>query len=143
MGAAFGTAKSGIGIAGIGTFKPELIMRVSPEHLFLRSLLRNERSPLLVSRTGRHVWYHSSLWIGGVGTHLWLTFVPLNSLHVNDIPMLSLQYTPQMIILSPPGSFTLVQASLVASLVLLRATQSASSATQYVVLVLVRLSSSH
>ncbi|CCE83318.1 Piso0_003893 [Millerozyma farinosa CBS 7064] len=26
-GAAFGTAKSGIGISGIGTFKPELIMR--------------------------------------------------------------------------------------------------------------------
>lgn len=28
-GAAIGTAKSGIGIAGIGTFKPELIMKVS------------------------------------------------------------------------------------------------------------------
>lgn len=27
MGAAIGTAKSGLGIAGIGTFKPELIMR--------------------------------------------------------------------------------------------------------------------
>ena len=28
VGAAFGTAKSGIGIAGLGTFKPELIMKV-------------------------------------------------------------------------------------------------------------------
>jgi len=28
VGAAFGTAKAGIGIAGIGTFKPELIMKV-------------------------------------------------------------------------------------------------------------------
>jgi len=27
IGAAFGTAKSGIGIAGLGTFKPELIMK--------------------------------------------------------------------------------------------------------------------
>jgi len=27
IGAAFGTSKSGIGIAGLGTFKPELIMR--------------------------------------------------------------------------------------------------------------------
>ncbi|KAF9242597.1 hypothetical protein BU15DRAFT_43678 [Melanogaster broomeanus] len=30
MGAAFGTAKSGIGIAGVGTFKPELIMKAIP-----------------------------------------------------------------------------------------------------------------
>ncbi|KAJ7175847.1 hypothetical protein C8R46DRAFT_1079791 [Mycena filopes] len=28
VGAAFGTAKAGIGIAGLGTFKPELIMKV-------------------------------------------------------------------------------------------------------------------
>ena len=27
-GAAFGTAKSGIGIAGVGTFRPDLIMKV-------------------------------------------------------------------------------------------------------------------
>jgi len=29
MGAAYGTAKSGIGIAGVGTFRPDLIMKVS------------------------------------------------------------------------------------------------------------------
>jgi len=29
VGAAFGTAKAGIGIAGLGTFKPELIMKAS------------------------------------------------------------------------------------------------------------------
>ena len=29
IGAAYGTSKSGIGIAGLGTFKPELIMKVS------------------------------------------------------------------------------------------------------------------
>lgn len=28
MGAAYGTAKAGISIAGVGTFKPELIMKV-------------------------------------------------------------------------------------------------------------------
>lgn len=28
-GAAYGTAKSGIGIAGVGTFRPDLIMKVS------------------------------------------------------------------------------------------------------------------
>lgn len=28
VGAAYGTAKAGIGIAGLGTFKPELIMKV-------------------------------------------------------------------------------------------------------------------
>jgi len=27
MGAAYGTAKSGIGIAGVGTFRPDLIMK--------------------------------------------------------------------------------------------------------------------
>ena len=33
VGAAFGTSKAGIGIAGLGTFKPELIMKV--RHLLL------------------------------------------------------------------------------------------------------------
>jgi len=28
VGAAYGTAKSGIGIAGVGTFRPDLIMKV-------------------------------------------------------------------------------------------------------------------
>jgi V-type H+-transporting ATPase 16kDa proteolipid subunit len=28
LGAAYGTAKSGIGIAGVGTFRPDLIMKV-------------------------------------------------------------------------------------------------------------------
>ena len=29
IGAAYGTAKSGIGIAGVGTFRPDLIMKAS------------------------------------------------------------------------------------------------------------------
>jgi len=28
VGAAYGTAKAGIGIAGVGTFRPDLIMKV-------------------------------------------------------------------------------------------------------------------
>lgn len=31
MGAAYGTAKSGIGIAGVGTFRGDLIMKVRPK----------------------------------------------------------------------------------------------------------------
>lgn len=46
-GAAIGTSKAGIGIAGLGTFKPELIMRVSadssdsfcPLNLLVQSLI--------------------------------------------------------------------------------------------------------
>ena len=29
IGAAYGTAKAGIGIAGVGTFRPDLIMKVT------------------------------------------------------------------------------------------------------------------
>lgn len=32
LGAAFGTAKSGIGISGIGQYRPDLIMKVSSQH---------------------------------------------------------------------------------------------------------------
>ena len=36
-GAAYGTAKSGIGIAGVGTFRPDLIMKVWKSLCYLRS----------------------------------------------------------------------------------------------------------
>jgi hypothetical protein len=32
LGAAYGTSKAGIGIAGIGSFKPELVMKVSAQY---------------------------------------------------------------------------------------------------------------
>jgi hypothetical protein len=32
LGAAYGTARSGIGIAGIGPFRPELVMKVGIHH---------------------------------------------------------------------------------------------------------------
>lgn len=37
MGAAFGTAKAGIGISGIGTYRPDLIMKVGMQHTFVWS----------------------------------------------------------------------------------------------------------
>ena len=43
LGAAYGTAKSGIGIAGVGTYRPDLIMKVCdafvpPVQLMIRLL---------------------------------------------------------------------------------------------------------
>ena len=32
VGAAYGTSKAGIGIAGLGSFRPDLIMKVRPYH---------------------------------------------------------------------------------------------------------------
>jgi hypothetical protein len=56
MGAAYGTAKSGIGIAGVGTFRPDLIMKVSRDveatgtrHNILTRLLTPFNSPLFPS----------------------------------------------------------------------------------------------
>jgi hypothetical protein len=37
VGAAFGTSKAGIGIAGLGTFKPELIMKVRRRYIVMCS----------------------------------------------------------------------------------------------------------
>lgn len=34
MGAAYGTAKSGIGISGVGTFRPDLIMKARAYPLY-------------------------------------------------------------------------------------------------------------
>jgi hypothetical protein len=38
MGAAYGTAKAGVGIAGIGTYRPDLIMKV-------RAMVSNPGAP--------------------------------------------------------------------------------------------------
>jgi hypothetical protein len=39
MGAAYGTAKAGVGIAGIGTYRPDLIMKVRAANVSLRSFI--------------------------------------------------------------------------------------------------------
>lgn len=68
VGAAFGTSKSGIGIAGLGTFKPELIMKV-------RECLRLPLSPIIHARprsmavvphSRGHVRYHCRVRAGGL-----------------------------------------------------------------------------
>lgn len=48
-GAAYGTAKSGIGIAGVGTFRPDLIMKVSLESLVARRLTASKPEFFLLS----------------------------------------------------------------------------------------------
>ena len=76
VGAAFGMSKAGIGIAGLGTFKPELIMKVSYLPAKRRVILLTYPSP--VPHTCRHVWYNRRLWPRCVRTHRWFTFVCLS-----------------------------------------------------------------
>ena len=47
VGAAYGTSKAGIGIAGLGSFKPELLMKVCLAH----DLACNWESPNAVSQS--------------------------------------------------------------------------------------------
>lgn len=53
MGAAFGTAKAGIGIAGIGTYRPDLIMKVGL-YESVTAALANLHT---VAHPDCHVWY--------------------------------------------------------------------------------------
>ena len=52
MGAAFGTSKAGIGIAGLGTFKPELVMKVRVPLCALAPLLTATQSLIPVVMSG-------------------------------------------------------------------------------------------
>ena len=72
VGAAFGTAKSGIGIAGLGTFKPELIMKVRRKLIsHLRSIELSCPSSQIVSHSRGHVRYHCGIRPGGVRAYCW------------------------------------------------------------------------
>lgn len=71
LGAAYGTARSGVGIAGIGPFRPELVMKVGIHHL-IRSMPSHQSFCnlmtcliTLVSYTRRHEWYYRSIWTCG------------------------------------------------------------------------------
>jgi V-type H+-transporting ATPase proteolipid subunit len=77
MGAAYGTSKAGIGIAGLGGFKPELIMRVRsyPQRLsFPDSRLTTYLIPIflhpLVPHSCSHVGYRRSIWPGSVSSDI-------------------------------------------------------------------------
>lgn len=53
MGAAFGTSKAGIGIAGLGSFRPELIMKVCLDPILtLRVLILLSQSLIPVVMSG-------------------------------------------------------------------------------------------
>ena len=60
-GAAYGTAKSGIGIAGVGTFRPDLIMKVhtDPWASFRGNVLMEMSAT--VAHTSRDGWDHCGL----------------------------------------------------------------------------------
>lgn len=60
VGAAFGTSKAGIGIAGLGTFKPELIMKVCVMLWFSSRWRWNPCGPL-VPHSCCYVRYHCSI----------------------------------------------------------------------------------
>ncbi|TRM61085.1 ATP synthase subunit C-domain-containing protein [Schizophyllum amplum] len=58
MGAAFGTSKAGIGIAGLGTFKPELIMKsLIPVVMSVRIRFACLPSPTQLARTVKYDGY--------------------------------------------------------------------------------------
>lgn len=94
VGAAYGTAKAGIGISGMGTLRPELIMKVSRTRLSLCAAQRCARDSLhprecppgsgpsltpphlpilvrVVSDPCGDGWYHRRVWFGGVSVDRW------------------------------------------------------------------------
>lgn len=77
VGAAFGTSKSGIGIAGLGTFKPELVMKVRSTCYILYATSAHMKllfGNTSVTNTCCHVWYHRGIWIGRVCANRWLMY---------------------------------------------------------------------
>lgn len=61
-GAAYGTAKAGIGISGVGTFRPDLIMKVGwNSEASTGSRAASLIVAILVPHPRRHVRYHRSL----------------------------------------------------------------------------------
>lgn len=59
-GAAYGTAKAGIGIAGVGTFRPDLIMKVR-ERKLLYSKIGSADGGTTVTDPRGHGWDHRRL----------------------------------------------------------------------------------
>lgn len=57
MGAAYGTAKSGIGIAGVGTFRSDLIMKVGIDAYTWENVYGILTVSSVTNSSG-HVWYH-------------------------------------------------------------------------------------
>ena len=77
IGAAYGTAKAGIGIAGLGTFKPELIMKV-PSFPLLIPQLTAANIAQIVPHPRRHVRYYRRLRARRLSPHSWRPYVRLS-----------------------------------------------------------------
>lgn len=60
-GAAYGTAKAGIGISGVGTFRPDLIMKVRSWIVCVMSYSSVDSVDFTVPDSRRHVRYHRGL----------------------------------------------------------------------------------
>ena len=88
-GAAYGTAKSGIGIAGVGTFRPDLIMKVG--HEFSGSYgLNTDISIILVPDPSGHGRYYCRIFTGHIRLDSWrfgaTTGIKLQSFQVWNMP---------------------------------------------------------
>jgi hypothetical protein len=75
VGAAFGTSKSGIGIAGLGPFKPELVMKVRISISKCSQVWFRDVSGTTVPYPSGYVWHYRRLWLGSISRHLWLESV--------------------------------------------------------------------
>ena len=68
-GAAYGTAKSGIGIAGVGTFRPDLIMKVQKKSI---GYICSKLIPgFTVSNSSGHGGNHSGILAGHCSLNSW------------------------------------------------------------------------
>jgi hypothetical protein len=69
IGAAYGTSKAGIGIAGLGHFKPELIMKVRISTPQFKSPPHPKCELVTVPHPRRHVRYYCGLRPRGLRTN--------------------------------------------------------------------------
>jgi F0F1-type ATP synthase membrane subunit c/vacuolar-type H+-ATPase subunit K len=83
IGAAFGTGKAGIGIAGLGSFRPELVMKVSP-HIHIH-LFAHFWALISVSNSSGHVWNHRCLRSCGQRANSWQPYVLLLEICIEAI----------------------------------------------------------
>lgn len=67
IGAAYGTCKSGMAIAGVGIMRQDLVMKVSSTTFSIMCQVLSQID--LESDTGHHGWDHSGLFTRGLGPH--------------------------------------------------------------------------
>ena len=82
VGAAFGTSKAGIGISGVGAFKPELIMKVKEARTV--KLVDADSRFAAVADSCRDVWDYCSIWAGSIGVNSRESCVQIPSTLINS-----------------------------------------------------------